>query len=86
MFHTLAASNAELIAGQRSLPCRPTPGSVCYRRLDHGRAQNNLRGVVNQLSPPGESFARTFIDLQGVRQQADYDPNFSITDAITSTG
>lgn len=83
MFHTLAASNAEIIAGQPQSAMSSHAWERVYRRLDHGRAQNNLRGVVNQLSPLGENFARTFIDLQGLRQQADYDPNFSITNAIT---
>ena len=50
-----------------------------YRRLDHGRARNNLRAVLNLLSPNGENFARAFIDLQDLRQEVDYDPNFSVT-------
>ncbi len=83
MFHTLAASNAELIAGEPQSAMSSHAWERVYRRLDHGRAQNNLRGIINQLSPPGENFARTFIDLQDLRQQADYDPNFSITDTIT---
>ena len=83
VFHTLATSNANLIAGQPQSAMSSHAWDRVYRRLDHGRSQNNLRGVINQLSPPGENFARTFIDLQSLRQQADYDPHFSITDTIT---
>ncbi len=86
VFHTLAASNAELIAGQPQSGVSAYAWERVYRRLDHGRAQNNLRAVLNLLSPAGENFARAFIDLQGLRQEADYDPNFSIirSDAVNA--
>lgn len=79
VFHTLAASNAELIAGQPQTLMSSYAWERVYRRLDHGRAQNNLRGVTNQLSPNGANFVQTFIDLQDLRQDADYNPNASIT-------
>ena len=56
---------------------------MVYRRLDHGRAQNNLRAVLGQLSPSGENFAHTFIDLQDRRQVADYDPNAQVVRSDT---
>ena len=83
LFHTLAASNAELIAGQPQSSMSSYAWERVYRRLDHGRAQNNLRGVLGQLTPRGENFARTFIDLQDRRQEADYDPNAPITRSRT---
>ena len=83
VFHALAASNAELVAGQPQTPMSSYAWERVYRRLDHGRAQNNLRAIMDQLSPNGENFARTFIELQGLRQEADYDPNFSITSTRT---
>ena len=79
LFHTLAASNAELIAGQPQSNLSSYAWERVYRRLDHGRAQNNLRGVLDRLSPTGENFVRTFIDLQDRRQEADYDPSATIT-------
>ena len=85
VFHTLAASNAELIAGQPQSGISAYAWERVYRRLDHGRAQNNLRAVLNLLSPAGENFARAFIELQDLRREADYDPNFSITVRTTST-
>ena len=83
LFHTLAASNAELIAGQPQSSISSYAWERVYRRLDHGRAQNNLHGVLGLLSPNGENFARTFIDLQARRQEADYDPNAPITQTRT---
>ena len=79
VFHTLAVSNAELIAGQPQSNMSSYAWERVYRRLDHGRARNNLCAVLNLLSSNGENFARAFIDLQDLRQEADYDPNFSVT-------
>ena len=83
LFHTLAASNAELIAGQPQSNISSFAWDRVYRRLDHGRAQNNLRAALSLLSSSGANFARTFIDLQGRRQDADYDPNARITRSDT---
>ena len=78
IFHTLAASNAELIAGQPQSSVSAYAWERVYRRLDHGRAQNNLRAILNQISQAGRHFTETFIDLQDRRREADYDPNASI--------
>jgi hypothetical protein len=83
VFHTLAASNAELIAGQPQSSMSSYAWQRVYRRLDHGRAQTNLRAALNLLSQTGENFARTFIDLQALRQEADYNPNASISRSDT---
>lgn len=86
VFHTLAASNAELIAGQPQSGVSAYAWERVYRRLDHGRAQNNLRAVLNLLSPAGENFARAFIELQNLRLEADYNPNAVIirSDAVNA--
>ena len=83
LFHTLAVSNAELIAGQPQSSMSYYAWERVYRRLDHGRAQNNLRAVLGQLSPSGENFVRTFIDLQEQRQEADYNPNAQVVRSDT---
>ena len=75
LFHTLAASNAELIAGQPSSTISEHAWERAYRRLEHGRARNNLRADRNLLSPNGDDFVALFIEAQGYRLQADYDPN-----------
>ena len=75
LFHTLATSNAELIAGRPQSNLSSYAWERVYRRLDHGRAQNNLRAALNLLSQRGVNFARAFIDLQDRRQEAAYNPN-----------
>ena len=86
MFHTLAASNAGLIAGPPQSDLSSQAWERVYRRLDHGRAQNNLRTVLVLLSAGGGHFARTFTELQNLRPAADHDPNATIThsDAVNS--
>ena len=83
LFHTLAASNAELIAGQPQSNLSSYAWERVYRRLDHGRAQNNLRAALTLLSQGGVNFARTFIDLQDQRQDADYNPTAQINRSAT---
>lgn len=75
LFHTLAASNAELIAGQPRSSRSTHAWNRAYRRLEHGRARNNLSANRNLLSQDGNEFVRIFIEAQGHRIQADYDPN-----------
>ena len=83
LFHTLAASNAELIAGPPQSDVSAYAWERVYRRLDHGRARNNLRTVISRLSQAGARFARAFIDLQDRRHEADYDPTASVTPSRT---
>ena len=75
VFHTLATSNAELIAGEPVSPRSAHAWNRAYRRLEHSRARNNLSANRNLLSQDGDEFVRVFIEAQGHRMQADYDPN-----------
>ena len=75
LFHTLAASNAELVAGQPYSAASEHAWERTYRRLEHGRARNNLRADRNLLSQNGDDFVALFIEAQGYRMQADYGPN-----------
>lgn len=88
LFHTLAASNAELIAGQPQSNISSYAWERVYRRLDHGRAKNNLRAALDMLSQTGANFARIFIELQHQRHNADYNPNIQLvrSDAINIIG
>ncbi len=83
LFHTLAASNADLIAGQPQSDIPSYAWDRVYRCLDHGRTQNNLRGILNRLSQNGQNFARIFIDLKDQRDEADYNPNAPIIQSHT---
>jgi len=78
LFHALAASNAELIAGQPGSARSTHAWDRTYRRLEHGRARNNLSANRNLISQDGDEFVRIFIEAQGHRLQADYDPNAQI--------
>ena len=78
LFHTLAASNADLVAGQPQSDISSYAWERVYRRLEHGRAQNNLRGILSQLSHRGQNFARIYIDLKNQRDAAGYNPNAPI--------
>ena len=60
LFHTLAASNAELVASQPSSGMSEHAWERVYRRLEHGRARNNLRADRNLLSQNGHDFVRLF--------------------------
>ena len=58
VFRTQAVSNAQLFAGQPATSLSTIACERVYRPLDHGRAQRNLRKVVNQLSRQGARFDR----------------------------
>ena len=75
LFHTLAASNADLIADQPLSSRSAHAWDRVYRRLEHGRTRNNLRADRHLLSQTGDDIVRTFIEAQGHRLEADYDPN-----------
>ena len=82
LFHTLAASNAELFAGQPSSSRSQHAWERAYRRLEHGRARNNLGADRNLLSPDGHNFVRLFAEAQGHRLEADYDPNAQLNRSL----
>ena len=75
LFHTLAVSNAELIADQPRSSRSAHAWDRVYRRLEHGRARNNLSANRDLLSQDGDDFVSAFIEAQGHRLLADYDPN-----------
>ena len=70
MFHTLAASAADLFIG----PTRSAAWHQAYRALEHGRARSAcLQGQTMREFPADiRDFAEAFVVLQKARQQADY--------------
>ena len=70
MFHTLAASAADLFIGTVRSPA----WHRAYRALEHGRAKSACRQGQTMREFPVEvrDFARAFVVLQIKRQQADY--------------
>ena len=75
LFHTLAASNADLIADKPLSSRSAHAWGRVYRCLEHARARNNLRADRHLLSQTGDDIVRTFIEAQEHRLEADYDPN-----------
>ncbi len=70
MFHTLAATVADLLAGGAR---RPAWHRV-HRSLEHGRARNACRQgrAMGEFPADIREFARVFVVSQTERQQADY--------------
>ena len=70
MFHTLAASSADLFIGTERSPA----WHRAYRALDHGRAKSACRQgqVMREFPAEIRYFAKVFVELQVERQQADY--------------
>ena len=70
MFHTLAASAADLFIGSARTPA----WHRAYRALEHGRARNACQQGKAMQEFPAEirNFAKAFVMLQTERQQADY--------------
>ena len=70
MFHTLAASAADLFIGTERNPA----WHRTYRALEHGKAKSACRQGQTMREFPVEvrDFARAFVVLQIKRQQADY--------------
>ena len=74
MFHALATSNADLIAGPRT-PENQADWTRAYRSLQHFRAENPLSGWPHLFSPPLHDFALTIATLKKQRESADYNPD-----------
>ena len=70
MFHTLAASAADLFIGVARTPA----WHRAYRALEHGRVRNACQQGKAMQEFPTEirNFAKAFVMLQTERQQADY--------------
>ena len=75
MFHALASSNADLVAGTPHDPLTEHAWSRVYRGLNHNAARRSLLQDLDLFSPQIKQFADTFAQLQDLRHQADYDPN-----------
>lgn len=75
MFHALAESNANTLIGA-SNDLRNSPEWVrTYRSLDHGRARSQMISTtINQFPDRIFDFAETFVYLQELRHDADYNP------------
>ena len=83
MFHALAASNANLIVGPRTL-ANQSDWTAAYRSLRHYRAENPLHGWPHLFSPQVQHFAFIIGSIKKARENADYNPdaNFAPTQVL----
>jgi len=84
MFHAICASSAELLAGVGTDPAPSAAWLQAYRGPEHTHARNQCRnsGLMAPFPAEIKEFARIFVDNQGHRNQADYNPisDFSSSD------
>lgn len=74
MFHALATSNADLIAGTKS-STNQGEWTAVYRSLRHYRAENPLHGWTGLFSQPVQRFANVIGSVKKRRENADYNPD-----------
>ena len=81
MFHAVCANAAELLPGGATDPATVAAWLQAYRGLEHSHARSQCRNASVMAPFPTEikEFARVFVETQGHRNQADYNPlsNFS---------
>ena len=83
LFHTICASAAELLDASAD-PAASAAWLQTYRGPEHTHARNQCRssGLMAPFPAEIKEFARIFVDNQGHRNQADYNPrsDFSASD------
>lgn len=79
MFHALARSNADCLAGTPHDPLTEHAWSRIYRGLNHNTARRNLLQDRSLFSLHVQQFADVFAQLQDQRHRADYDPDRSFS-------
>ena len=83
-FHTLAKSNADLIAGAQN-PANQQDWTSTYRSRQHFRAENPLYGWPHLFSSRMRQFGSVIADLKKQRETADYDPNANFAQQQVNT-
>lgn len=74
VFHALAASNADVLAGPVHDPLTADAWVRTYRGLNHNQARSQLQQNRSRLSANVQVFADLLRDLQNERHNADYNP------------
>ena len=84
MFHAVCTSAADLLPGGAAEPATVAAWLQAYRGPEHTHARNQCRNSGLMAPFPAEirEFAHIFVDNQGHRNQADYNPlcEFSLSD------
>ena len=75
LFHCLAACCADTLVGGSGSNRSSAAWRQAYRGLQHTTVRQRCTHNTIRRFPDGiQAFARKFVEMQGVRQQADYDP------------
>ena len=76
LFHALARCCADMLAGSAPTNRDRSAWRQTYRSLEHGLARNQCSNRVAMSRFPVEiqRFGETFVTMQRLRHQADYDP------------
>ena len=85
MFHCLARTCADSLAGQAGTVGNRPMWRRVYRGLEHRQARTRCENVPSSFPDSLQEFGQTFAALQGRRHLADYDPDypFSKSNVIT---
>lgn len=83
MFHCLADACANLLAGEYPRDVSQRAWIQVYRALEHGVVKNRTgnQRIFSRFSPEMKAFAATFVRLQDKRNDADYNPFTTFSDA-----
>ena len=81
LFHCLAESSANLLAGEDPANRSSRAWRQTYRALNHGAVRNrrNRREFKTEFPQEIQDFAKVFVESQARRNRADYDPTESFS-------
>lgn len=81
LFHCLAESSANLLAGEDPANRSNRAWRQTYRALNHGAVKNrrNRREFKTEFPQETQDFAKVFVEIRDKRNRADYDPTGSLS-------
>lgn len=81
LFHCLAESSANLLAGEDPANRSNRAWLQTYRALNHGAVKNrrNRREFKTEFPQEIQDFAKVFVEIRDKRNSADYDPTGSLS-------
>ena len=85
MFHCLALCCADALAGKTSANRSRRAWLQTYRALEHRDARKRCEGPrIREFPDAIQEFARQFVNMQGLRHHADYNPakSFALSEVI----
>ena len=86
LFHTLARVGADLLIGEASKSRGEDTWRQVYRGLNHRQARKFCAGgAINKFPPSIQNFGRVFVEMQRIRNSADYDPYAGYEKPFTKT-